>query len=223
MANDNTTLIRQRESALASNSVLRNTYLLLSLTLLFSALTASLAMFSAAPPLNPFVTLIGYFALLFATTRLRNSAWGLVSIFALTGFMGYTLGPILSFYMHNVANGHQVVLTCLATTGVIFLALSMVAVISKKDFSFMSGFLTIGILVAFFMSLASLLFHMPAGMLAASAMFVFLCSGIILYKTSQIIHGGETNYIMATIDLYVSLYNIFLSLLTLFGGGSNRD
>lgn len=222
MANDNITIIRQRESALTGNSVLRNTYLLLSMTLLFSAVTAWLAMLTAARPLNPFLTLIGYFALLFATTKLRNSPWGLLSIFGLTGFMGYTLGPILNLYMTQMTNGHELVLTCLAATGAIFLALSMVAVISKKDFSFMSGFLTIGIMVAFFLSLGALIFHLPAGMLAASAMFVFLSSGIILYKTSQIIHGGETNYIMATIDLYVSLYNIFLSLLTLFSGNS-RD
>lgn len=219
---DNITLVRHRESALATNAVLRNTYILLSLTLLFSAATASLAMFTMAPPLNPFITLLGYFGLLFLTTRLRNSAWGLVSIFALTGFMGYTLGPILNIYLHHVTNGHQIVVTCLGATGSIFLALSAVALVSKKDFSFMGSFLMIGILVAFLISLGALLFHMPAGMMAASAMFVLLCSGLILFKTSQIIHGGETNYIMATIDLYIALYNIFISLLSLFGGNS-RD
>ncbi len=216
------TLVRHRESTLATHAVLRNTYILLSLTLLFSAATASWAMVSSAAPLNPFITLLGYFGLLFLTTRLRNSAWGLISIFALTGFMGYTLGPILNIYLHHVSNGHQIVVSSLGTTGLIFLTLSAYAVISKKDFSFMGGFLMIGILVAFFMSLAAVLFHLPVGMMAASAMFVLLCSGLILYKTSQIIHGGETNYIMATIDLYVSLYNIFISLLTLFGGNS-RD
>ncbi|MBI5447762.1 MAG: Bax inhibitor-1/YccA family protein [Gammaproteobacteria bacterium] len=222
---DNITLIRRRESALATNAVLRNTYILLSLTLLFSALTASWAMFSLAPPLNPFVTLLGYIGLLFLTTRLRNSGWGIVSVFALTGFMGYTLGPVLNVYLHHVVNGQQIVITCLGTTGVIFMALSLFTLITKKDFSFMGSFLMMGLLVAFLVSLAGLLFHMPVGMMAASAMFVLLSSGIILYKTSQIIHGGETNYIMATIDLYVALYNIFVSLLMLLGGngGSSRD
>ena len=220
---ENITVIRRRESILANNAVLRNTYLLLSLTLLFSALTATLAMISNAPPINPFITLIGYFGLLFLTTRLRNSPWGLVSIFALTGFMGYTLGPILNIYMQHVHNGHQIVVTSLGATGSIFLSLSAIALITKKDFSFMGGFLAIGVLVAFFISLAAVLFHLPAAMLAASAMFIVLCSGIILFKTSQIIHGGETNYIMATIDLYVSLYNIFISLLSLLGGSNNRN
>ena len=209
------TLVRHRESTLATHAVLRNTYILLSLTLLFSAATASWAMVSSAAPLNPFITLLGYFGLLFLTTRLRNSAWGLVSIFALTGFMGYTLGPILNIYLHHVSNGHQIVVSCLGATGFIFLTLSAYAVISKKDFSFIGGFLMIGILVAFFMSLAAVLFHMPAGMMAASAMFVLLCSGLILYKTSQIIHGGETNYIMATTGVYMSLFNIFANLLHL--------
>ncbi len=136
--------------------------------------------------------------------------------------MGYTLGPILNIYLHQVTNGQQIIVTSLGATGGIFLVLSLIAVVTKKDFSFMGKFLMIGVLVAFFMSLGAMLFHLPAGMLAASAMFVFLCSGLILYKTSQIIHGGETNYIMATIDLYVSLYNIFVSLLTLLGG-SSRD
>src|SRR3990167_11539212 len=139
------TLVRHRESTLATHAFLRNTYILLSLTLLFSAATASWAMVSSAAPINPFITLIGYFGLLFLTTRLRNSAWGLVSIFALTGFMGYTLGPILNVYLHHVTNGHQIVVTSLGATGSIFLALSAVALISKKDFSFIGGFLMIGI------------------------------------------------------------------------------
>jgi len=209
-------------SVLETNTVLRNTYLLLSLTLLFSAATAGLAMISNAMPVNPFITIIGYFGVLFLTTRLRNSGWGLLSIFALTGFMGYTLGPILNFYIRSLPNGSQLVMTSLGATGLIFLGLSAYALTSRKDFSFLSSFLLVGMMVAFLGSLGAMFLHLNGLMLATSAMFAFVSSGIILLQTSQIIHGGETNYIMATITLYVSLYNIFLSLLNLLGMGS-RD
>jgi modulator of FtsH protease len=212
------------ESVLATNTVLRNTYILLGLTMLFSALTAGLAMLSNAPPLNPFITLIGYFGLLFATNFLRNSGWGLLSVFGLTGFMGYTLGPILNHYVHGFSNGQELVMMSLGATGLIFFALSAYALTTRKDFSFMSGFLMVGMIVAFLASIATLFFHIPALMLTVSAVFVLLSSGVILLQTSQIIHGGETNYIMATVTLYVSLYNIFLSLLNLLGAFSgNRD
>ncbi|MDQ8039457.1 MAG: Bax inhibitor-1/YccA family protein [Rickettsiella sp.] len=212
------------ESILATNAVLRNTYILLGLTMLFSAIAAGIAMLSNAPPLNPFITLIGYFGLLFLTNFLRNSGWGLFSVFALTGFMGYTLGPILNHYIHGFSNGQELVLMSLGATGLIFFALSGYALITRKDFSFMSGFLMVGMIVAFLASIATLFFHIPALMLTVSAVFVLLSSGVILLQTSQIIHGGETNYIMATVTLYVSLYNIFLSLLNLLGAFSgNRD
>lgn len=214
---------RQLESVLVTNTVLRNTYILLAMTLLFSAGTAALAMMSNVMPLNPFITIIGYFGLLFVTTKLRNSAWGLVSIFALTGFMGYTLGPILNFYIHHFVNGTQLVMTSLGATGLIFFALSGYALVSRKDFSFMGAFLMVGVLVAFLASLGALFFHMPGLMVAVSAMFVLLCSGLILFETSQIIHGGETNYIMATISLYVSIFNLFISLLQILGVFSSRD
>ena len=223
MQNNDTFIISRSESILATNAVLRNTYILLGLTLLFSALTASLAMMQEAPPLNPFVTIIGYFGLLFVTRALRNSGWGLLSVFALTGFMGYTLGPILNMYINHIANGHQIVMMSLGSTGFIFIALSAYALISRKDFNFMGGFLMVGMLVAFIASIAGLFFHMPALMLGVSAMFVLISSGLLLFETSQIIHGGETNYIMATISLYVSLYNIFVSLLNLLGNSGNRD
>lgn len=215
---NNTRVITQKESLIATHAILRNTYILLGLTLLFSALTAGLAMMNDARPLNPFITLIGYFGLLFLTQYLRNSGWGLVSVFALTGFMGYTLGPIVNHYVTSIPNGHELVMLSLGSTGVIFFALSGYALVSRKDFSFMGGFLVVGLIVAFLLSLGGLFFHLPGLMLAVSAMFVLLSSGVILFQTSQIIHGGETNYIMATITLYVSLYNIFLSLLNLFGG-----
>lgn len=224
MQQDNTTLIQRSESALATNAVLRNTYILLGATLIFSALTAGLAMITGARPLNPIITLIGYFGLLFATTKLRESAWGLACVFALTGFMGYTLGPILNFYIHNFSNGSELVMMSLGSTGLIFFALSGYALISRKDFSFMAGFIMAGLIVAFLASLATLFFHTPGLMIFVSGAFVMLCSGLILMQTSQIIHGGERNYIMATVSLYVSLFNIFISLLNLLGIFSgNRD
>ncbi|MES2142066.1 MAG: Bax inhibitor-1/YccA family protein [Pseudomonadota bacterium] len=224
MTSSNVLSSQRLESVLATNAVLRNTYILLGLTMLFSAITAGMAMLSNAPPLNSFITLIGYFGLLFLTNSLRNSGWGLLSVFALTGFMGYTLGPILNHYIHGFTNGQALVMMSLGATGLIFFALSAYALTTRKDFSFMSGFLMVGMIVAFLASIATLFFHIPALMLTVSAVFVLLSSGIILLQTSQIIHGGETNYIMATVTLYVSLYNIFLSLLNLLGAFSgNRE
>lgn len=222
MQSNDVIVSRRSESLLATNAVLRNTYILLGLTLLFSACTAGLAMMSNAKLMNPFIMIIGYFALLFATSALRNSAWGLVGVFALTGFMGYTLGPLLNHYINHIANGQQLVMMSLAATGLIFFALSGYVLVSRKDFSFMGGFLLVGVLVAFFAGLGAMFFHLPGLMLAVSAMFVLVSSGLILFETSQIIHGGETNYIMATISLYVSIYNLFVSLLSLMGG-SSRD
>lgn len=223
MQNENLVLAQRSASVLQTNSVLRNTYILLALTFVFSSATAGLALITNAPPLHPLMVIVGYFGLLFLTTSLRNSGWGLVSIFALTGFMGYTLGPILNFYLHHFANGSQLVMMSLGATGLIFFALSAYAMISRKDFSYMAGFLMVGVIVAFLGSLGALFFHIPALMLAVSGMFVLLSSGIILFQTSQIIHGGETNYIMATITLYVSLYNIFISLLNILGIFNSRE
>ncbi|MDF1584342.1 MAG: Bax inhibitor-1/YccA family protein [Methyloprofundus sp.] len=205
------------KSTLATNRVLRNTYLLLSMTLLFSALTAGLAMMFNMPPLGMIITMVGYFGLLFATTKFSNSYLGLVFIFALTGFMGLTLGPIISMYLTHFSNGSELVMTALGGTGVIFIGLSAYALTTRKDFSFLGGFLMVGILVAFLAGIGAIVFAIPAMSLAVSAMFILLMSGMILYQTSEIIHGGETNYILATISLYVSIYNLFLSLLQLLG------
>ena len=201
---------------LATNKMVRNTYTLLSMTLLFSALMAGVSMALNLPHPGLLLTLVGYFGLLFATSRFRNSSLGLAFVFALTGFMGYTLGPILNTYL-AVANGGQVVMTALGATGVIFLGLSGYALVSRKDFSFMGGFLMTGILVAFLAGIGALFFEMPGLSLAVSAMFVLLMAGLILYETSNIIHGGETNYVMATVTLYVSIFNLFTSLLHLLG------
>jgi modulator of FtsH protease len=210
------TIVRSEQSVLASNKVIRNTYTLLSMTLLFSALCAGIAVVTNMPFINPIITLVGYFGLLFAVTKTRNSGLGLLFIFALTGFMGLTLGPIISAYL-SLPGGDQIVMTAMGGTGVIFLGLSGYALTTRKDFSFIGGFLMVGILVAFLAGIASLFLAMPGLSLAVSAMFVLLMSGLILYQTSQIIHGGETNYIMATVTLYVSIYNLFTSLLHLLG------
>jgi len=206
-----------REQALATNKLIRNTYLLLSMTLLFSAATAGIAMATGAAPLNVWLVLGGYFGLLFLTSYLRNSAWGLVSVFALTGFMGYTLGPIVNLYVTHLANGSQLVAYAMAVTGVTFIGLSLYVLRTRRDFSFMTGFLMAGILIAFIAGIANIFLHMPVLALVVSSMFVLLMCGLILWQTSAMVHGGETNYIMATITLYVALYNMFTSLLHIFG------
>lgn len=216
------TVVRSQESILATNKLLRNTYSLLAMTLVFSALTAGLSMMFNLPHPGLIITLVGYFGLLFLTTKLRNSVWGIVSVFGLTGFMGLTLGPIVNAYL-GLPNGSEIVMQALGGTGVIFFALSAYAVKSQKDFSFMGGFLFVGILVAFLAGLGAFFFEMPGLSLAVSAMFVLLMAGLILYETSNIIHGGETNYIMATVTLYVSIYNLFTSLLHLIGAFSGDE
>lgn len=207
---------------IASNRVLRNTYLLLSMTLLFSALAAGISASLKLPHPGLVVTLVGYFGLLFLTTKFRDSALGLAFVFALTGFMGYTLGPIIGAYLH-LPNGAQLVMTAMGATGAIFLGLSGYALVSRRDFSFMGGFLMVGILVAFLAGLGAIFFEIPALSLTVSAAFVLLMSGLILYQTSAIIQGGETNYIMATVTLFVSIFNLFTSLLHLLGFMNSSD
>jgi modulator of FtsH protease len=211
------TIARSEVSVLATNKVIRNTYVLLAMTLLFSALTAGLSMAFNLPHPGLLLTLVGYFGLLFLTTKLRNSVWGLVSIFALTGFMGLTLGPIINLYLTKFTNGAELVMMAMGGTGLIFLGLSGYALSTRKDFSFLGGFLMVGILVGFLAGLGAIFFQLPGLALAVSSIFVLLMAGLILYQTSEIIHGGETNYIMATITLYVSIYNLFTSLLHLLG------
>jgi len=208
---------QQPVSSVETNKLIRNTYTLLSMTLLFSALTAGIAMVTNMPPLHWAVTLVGYFGLLFLTHWLQNSVWGLAAVFALTGFMGLTLGPIISLYLTMFSNGSQLVMMAFGGTAAIFLGLSGYALTSRKDFSFLGGFLFAGILVAFLAGIGAIIFNLPGLSLAVSAMFVLLMSGLILYQTSDMVHGRETNYISATVTLYVSIYNLFLSLLQLLG------
>ena len=214
---------RHAESVLETNKLIRNTYTLLSMTLLFSAFTAGMSMMFNFPHLGPIVTLGGYFGLLFLTTKLRNSAWGILSVFALTGFMGLTLGPMLSAYMQAFSNGGELVMLAMGGTGIIFLGLSGYALTTRKDFSFMGGFIMVGVLVAFLAGIGALIFSLPGLSLAVSAMFVLLMSGFILYQTSDMVHGVETNYIMATVSLYVTIYNLFTSLLHLLGAFSGDE
>ena len=216
------TIVRSQGSVLARNKLLRSTYILLAMTLVFSALTAGVSMAYNLPHPGMIITLVGYFGLLYLTTKLRNSAWGIASVFALTGFMGLTLGPIINYYL-QMNGGSEIVMQALGGTGIIFFALSAYAIKSEKDFSFMGGFLVVGILVAFLAGLGAFFFEMPGLSLAVSAMFVLLMSGLILYQTSEIINGGETNYIMATVTLYVSIYNLFTSLLHLLGAFGGDD
>lgn len=213
----------QRIDSVTMNRVLRNTYMLLGMTLLFSAAMAGVAMAMNWPPLNPFIVLIGYFGLLFATAKTRNSGWGLVSVFALTGFMGATLGPIINLYTMAFSNGSELVMMAMGGTSIVFLAMSGFALTTKKDFSFMGKFVGVGILVAFLASIGAFIFNFQPVALAASAMFVMLSAMLILWQTQQIVRGGETNYIMATVTLFVSIYNLFSSLLHLLGWGFGEE
>lgn len=210
------------ESVLATNRVIRNTYMLLSMTLLFAAVTAAASVALRLPHPGIIITLAGYFGLLFAISKFQNSGAGVALVFALTGFMGYTLGPIISHYL-GLPNGGQTVMMAMGGTAAIFLGLSGYALTSKKDFSFMSGFLMVGILLAFLAGLAAIFFEISALSLTVSAAFVLLMSGLILYETSNIIHGGETNYVMATVSLFVSIFNLFTSLLHLLGFANSSD
>ena len=199
-----------------ANKVLRNTYSLLAMTLAFSAAVAGVSMSLNLPHPGIILTLVGYFGALFFTTKFRDSALGLVGVFALTGFMGYTLGPILNRYL-ALPGGGEIVMMAMAGTATIFFALSAYALVKKTNFSFMGSFLIVGVLVAFLAGLGAFFFEMPGLSLAVSAMFVLLMSGMILYQTSEIVHGGETNYIMATVGLFVSIFNLFTSLLHILG------
>ena len=201
----------------AASQVLRNTYRLLAMTLAFSAGVAAVSASMGLPHPGLMMTLIGYFGLLFLTSYLRNSAWGLLSVFALTGFMGYTLGPIVAAYL-ALPGGADIVTTAMASTAVVFIGLSYYAQRSSApDMSRFGNFLLVGILTAFGLGLAAFFLEMPALSLAVSGMFVLLMSGLIMYQTQAIVRGGESNYIMATVTLFVSIYNLFASLLHLLG------
>ena len=207
----------------AGDKVLRDTYRLLSATLLFSAAVAGASAALRLPAPGLLLTLAGYFGLLFLTFRLRNSVWGLASVFALTGFMGYTLGPLIAHYL-GMAGGPQLVATTMGVTAITFLGLSWYArSATAVNTAGWGSFLLIGILTAFGLGLAAVFFEMPALSLAVSGVVVLLMSGLIMFETQNIVRGGETNYIMATVSLFVTIYNLFASLLHIFGFLGGED
>lgn len=214
-------LTDSRSSAIETNKVLKNTYMLLSMTLALSAVTAGIAMAVDAPHLGLFA-LIPMFGLLFLTMKFKDSSIGLLCVFAFTGFMGFTIGPMLNFYM-SMANGAQIVSYAFGTTAVAFLALSGYAITTKKDFSFMGPMLMVGMLVIVCAIIANFFLAIPSLALAISSMVVLIMAGMMLHQTSAIVNGGETNYIMATVSLYLSLYNMFTSLLHIFGALGGED
>ena len=211
----------QSESLLSTHKVLRNTYLLLSMTLVFSSVIAFVAMSMNAPALPWWGVLAGFYGLLFLTNATANSGAGILSVFALTGFLGYTLGPILNRYL-GAGLGDAVALA-LGATALVFFACSAYVLTNKKDMSFLSGMMMALFVVLLVGVIANIFLHIPALSLALSGLFVIFSSGAILLTTSNIIHNGETNYIRATVDLYVSLYNLFVSFLQIFGVLSSDD
>ncbi|OHC27276.1 MAG: BAX inhibitor protein [Pseudomonadales bacterium RIFCSPLOWO2_12_59_9] len=202
--------------------VLRNTYGLLAMTLAFSGLVAYFAQQMNAKPLGFVVMLVGFYGLFFLAAKLRHSPWGLLVAFALTGFMGYSLGPMLNRYL-DMPNGSEVVSSAFAMTALVFCGLSAYVLTTRKDMSFLSGFITAGFFVLLGAVAASFFFEISGLQLAISAGFVLFSSACILFQTSAIIQGGERNYIMATISLYISIYNLFVSLLQLLGVVSSND
>ncbi|AQU82438.1 MAG: Bax inhibitor-1/YccA family protein [Halomonas sp.] len=222
--NDSHTARPQSGSAVSNvsaNKVLRNTYALLAMTLLFSAVMAGASVALGIQRMNIFVFFIGAYGLMFLVHKTANSATGLLATFAFTGFMGFTLGPIISAYL-TLPNGGALIMNALAMTGLTFIGLSAVALTTKKDFSFLGNFLMAGAIVLILAMVAGLIFNIPALSLMVSAGFVLFAAAAILYQTSEIVHrAGETNYILATVTLYVSIYNLFVSLLSILGIMSN--
>ena len=227
--NNSNTSVREQARTIETNKVLKNTYILLSMTLLFSASAAFISYAMNIPYINPFITLGLYFLTLWLTTKNRNNVFGIFWVFCLTGVLGFTLGPILNLYINNLSNGSEIVATSLLMTGSIFLTLSAYVNYTKKDFSFMGGFVTSGIILAFVASIILLIssmmgYYFPILSLGISGLFAMLMCGLILFQTSAIIHGGEKNYVMATVTLYISLYNLFVSLLHILAAFmGNRD
>lgn len=211
----------QEESLLSTHKVLRNTYFLLGLTMAFSAVVAYISMSLNLPYPNLIVLLVGFYGLLFVTNRLANSAWGILAAFAFTGFMGYTIGPILNIY---VARGMEdLIMLAFAGTAIVFFACSAYVLTTKKDMSFLSTAIFSLFIVLLLGIVASFFFQIPALAVGISALFVVFSTMTILYETSNIIHGGETNYIRATVSIYVSIYNLFISLLRLLSIISSDD
>lgn len=216
-------VVRSSASALETNKVLRSTYALLSMTMLFSAVMAAVSMTLQTGPMTNLLSFIGAIVLIwFVLPRTANSAAGIGVVFGITGLLGFGLGPVLNHYL-AMTSGSQVVMTALGGTGIIFLGLSAYAVTTKKDFSFLGGMLFAGFMVILVAAIANIFLTIPALSLAISAAVIMIMSGFILFDTSRIINGGETNYILATVSMYLSIYNIFVSLLQILGAFSGDD
>lgn len=211
-----------QSSAIEINKVLKNTYMLLGMTLAFSAVTAGMSMAMQLSHMAALVMMLVSFGLLFVVNKQADKASGIFWIFAFTGLMGASLGPLLNMYA-AMPSGPSMIMQALGGTALIFFALSAYALTSKKDFSFMGGFLMIGLIVVIVAGIANIFLQMPALYLAGRAAIVLIMSGLILFDTSRIIHGGERNYIRATVSLYLNVYNLFVSLLQLLGVFGNDD
>ena len=215
----------QSRSIIKENAVLRNTYFLLGLSLLCTAITSTLYIMYPTP-INPFVSMLIMFGLLFTVQATANSAAGIIATFAFTGYMGYALGPILHLAIYGFANGPELVATTALCVGTIFVSLSAYVATTKQELSYLGGTLFSLLLSGIILSFAGMFFQIPLLILCIDALFILVFSGLIMYHTSEIIHGGETNYILATISLYLALYNLFISILRImmmFAGNQNRD
>jgi len=218
-----TTITQRKESLLSTHTVLRNTYMLLSLTLLFSAAMATVAVFTNVSYMASIVTMVLGFVLLFVTTAMRNSAWGILSVFAFTGCMGYSMGPMLNHFITGYSNGGQLILTALGGTGLTFFATSAYLITTKKDLSGWGKFLMIGLVMCIVAGLANIFLKMPAMQLAISTLMVFISTMLMMYDTSRIVNNGESNYIMATISLFLDILMLFQNLLMLLGVFNNKE
>lgn len=222
--NQNLSTVSQRSpSAIATNKVLRNTYMLLSLTLLFSGFTAAISMMMNMPPMTYLISVIGAMVIaMFVLPRFANSPAGIGIVFLITGLLGFGLGPILTMYA-SLPSGGNIITLSFVGTGAIFMGLSAYVLTTRKDFSFLGGFLMVGFLLVLLAALANIFLQIPGMSLMISAVVIMIMSGFILHDTSRIIHGGETNYVLATIGLYMTIFNIFISLLQILGIMGNDD
>lgn len=220
----NTTTMSSRSGVISNtNSVLRNTYILLSMTLLFSAGASWLAVTQEAGFGSSMIAFLGAFAFLFITTALRNSAWGILGVFAFTGCMGYSMGPLLNHFIHGYSNGGQLIMTAFGSTGLVFFVSSAYMITTKKELSHWGKFLMIGLVVCIVASIANIFLKMPAMQLAVSSMLTLISAMLMMYDTSRIVNNGETNYLMATISLYIDIQMLFQNLLILLGVFNGRE
>ena len=201
-------------AVLATNKLIRNTYLLLTMTLITSAITAGVAMVNNVGFVNPIFMLVVFIGFPFFIYRISNTIWALPATFLFTGFMGYYLGPVVGYYL-GLSNGPQIVMAAFSTTAAMFLGLSGYALVSRRDFSFMSGFLMVGLFVVLGAIIINLFMNIPALSLTISAAAVILMSGLILFDTSRMVHGGINNYVIMTVSLFANIYVLFIHLLNL--------